>query len=265
MLLQSRARKGTRTALAVCVCLVASTHAFAADPQDDKVSMSMGLRTWIGQWSANGGGVRMASLSTPGYAADVIAHIDSSSTTAVVPFISARYRDWGVSASTMLKKEFTLENPASVLPFDRQEWDINGLYYFAPAASVSLGYKSIKWGDVKYAGPLAGLSASAPVSGTIGMYGTVAYGRLKFEPSAVSAGYGFSSAMCDYNLVEFGMSHSFGKLASASNVAVTFGYRHQRITSNNIWPIHNNVNSNVTYTSVRDTVSGPTLGVVMGF
>ena len=242
---------------AIFISFAGSQSVMAADGEG--ITTTFGIRGWSAEWAGNSGGGR-APISGGG-SVDVIGDAKSKATTAIIPFISVRYGDFGVSGSTMLHKTFTLEGSNGSLTPNRQEWDLNGSYYFAPNVSASIGYKKITWPGVVSKGPIVAASASAPLIGDFGMYGTAVYGWLKSDVDSPGFTKGAKTA---YNLLEGGLTYSFGPMIGLKGTALTLGYRVQRIKAKNLWPI-SSTNGPTTYSDTIDLMSGPILGFVASF
>ncbi len=109
--------------------------------------------------------------------------------------------------------------------WDVQEYDISLGYYVLPRLAVSLGYKgwtypsSDGFDGYTEAGPFIGVSSSIPITGRFGIYGNLAYGRIKAE-------FGGSY---NYAVIEPGVSFLFPSDDSAglNAVVLTLGYRGQ--------------------------------------
>ena len=242
---------------AAFISIATSQCVLAADGEG--ISTSFGIRGWAAEWAGNAGGGTAPNGS--GGSVEVIGDAKSKTSTAIIPFVSLRYGDFGISGSAMLRKTFTLEGSNTSLSSDRQEWDVNGSYYFAPGVSASVGYKKIMWTNVVIKGPIVAGSASAPLAGGFGMYGTAAYGWLKTDVNDP----GFASgAKTVYNLLEGGLTYSLGPMVGLKGTALTLGYRTQRIKAKNLWPIRSS-NSPTTFSDTIDLTSGPILGFVATF
>lgn len=242
---------------AIFITLAASQSVMAADGEG--ITTTFGIRAWSAEWAGNADG---GLVSNGSGAVTSIAEAKSNATTAIIPFVVVRYGDLGLSSSVMLRKRFTLEGSNISLTPERQEWDVSGLYYFAPGASASIGYKKMTWDNVAIKGPIVTISGSAPFLGNVGMYGTAAVGWMKTN---VDKSSNFASgASTAYNLLEGGLSYSFGPMVMLKGTAVTFGYRMQRIKAKNLWPIIS-TNGPIRYRDTIDSMSGPVLGFQAAF
>jgi hypothetical protein len=151
--------------------------------------------------------------------------------TAVIPVGSLRYKDFLVSGSYLLSKDFQF-NPAPDYPTtERREYDVNLGYFVVPGLAVSLGWKDVKYdtSDGGYTwhlkGPTLGLSGSAPLAPWSSLYGSLAYGRPKLKDNAV-----FNDVRANYLLTELGLAFPLGHFSdSLHGFVVTAGYRYQRI------------------------------------
>jgi hypothetical protein len=247
------------TAAVATGSIFAVTHpALAADDGGaDSVRTTIGVRTWIGTWEGNQTGARVPNAA--GGFTDSVARLDSSSEPIVIPFVAVRYRDFGISGSVMMRRSFSFSNPSINFSDERREWDLNASYFIAPGLSASIGYKHIDWTGATIKGPIIAMSASAPLQGNLGLYGTLALGLLKTDvPSTAFK----SGARTDYNLGEFGLSYS---IAALKGSALTVGYRTQHIRAKGLWPITSTTSPAVTYVDGVDTLSGPTVGFLVSF
>jgi hypothetical protein len=229
--------------------------AYAAD--GDSVRTTIGVRTWVGTWEGNQGGAKV--VNSAGGTTDAITHLDSSSEPIVIPFASVRYGNFGVSASVMMRRSFSFSSPSVTYDDARREWDLNASYFFGPGLSASLGYKHVQWSGATIKGPIVALSASAPLQGSLGIYGTLALGMLKTDVNNPTFK---SGARTNYNLGEVGLSYSIGALKGS---ALTVGYRTQHIRAKGLWPITSTSSTAVSYSDAVDTLSGPTLGFLLSF
>ena len=226
------------------VSLIACGPALA----QEQWSSSVGLRGWYQTWKGNGPGLSITDRST-----NVLTHLDNDPTLAIIPFASVRSEKWGVAGSTMLRKNYHGTDGAFVLDQNRREYDINALYYFLPSASVSVGYKNFQWGDTlggqtTIDGPTVALSASAPLSDSLGLYSTIGYGALRGKSTNLPR------KSTSYVLLDAGFSYSFGGVVG-KNLALTAGYRYQQLVIKQL-----TVNRDF-----WDQTSGFTVGVVATF
>lgn len=227
----------------------ALASAAIAQTNASEVSISAGVRTWMNDWQGNSTSLGSNNQKT-------LLHMNSGTTVSIIPFALIRYRDFGISASTMLPQSYSASDGLKTETTTRQEYDVNLLYYFTPSVSVSAGYKSVKWFGFDVNGLTMAVSASAPVSEKFGMYGTLGLGKLESQRKDVA---GTTSG--DYYLLEAGLSYSLGSIGSVAKAsAVTFGYRQQRLKFLNVF-IGNPTNVD----AVNDNTSGFTLGIVASF
>lgn len=248
--MKNYSRKLTKTS--ILIILIASGVAMAQDKTEvelkssNDLSFSIGVRTWVNDWQSNG--VTVNNKNQP-----ILSHVDSETKSSLIPFALVRYRDLGFSASTLLSTNYASSDGITPSYSSRKEFDANVLYYFLPSASISLGYKNLEWTGVSMSGLTVGLSASAPISDRLGIYGTLGLGKLKTT-------IGDSTYDANYSLIEAGLGYSLGSVGkSIKSTAVTLGYRQQRIKAANVF-IGNGV-----YRDVNDNTSGVTAGVVASF
>ena len=178
---------------------------------------TVGVRFWRTDWSTWFG------VTRPQY-------VNADLETTVTPVASVRYKDFLVSGSYLLRKDFKFPFP-NYPPTERREYDLNVGYFLLPGLAASIGYKNVKYDTVDSSyiwnakGVTVGLSGSAPLGPWTSLYGNLAYGRPKLQDNAI-----FNSVRAKYLLTELGLAFPLGQLSeSMSGVVVTTGYRYQRI------------------------------------
>ena len=229
--------------LGIAVILLAGVGSVQAN---EDISVSAGLRFWSSQWQANTFPVIGGS--------QIAAHADSDSRIAVIPVISVRYKDFGVSASKFMENTYTLTDGIQV-PFSakRSESDINFSYSILPGLSASIGAKEIKWESVVISGPTLGLTGGASIGSGFGLYGTGGFGMMNTKIQ------GASDLATDYMLGEFGLSYSFDGVQSTAlkGLSATLGYRFQKITAKGSAAVNGR--------DIVDITSGLTMGLIARF
>ena len=234
-----------KTAMAGALLLAGLTPAIAC-AQFENTSVTIGLKTWVTSW--NTWFLQQSTNGIPGQAApsliignDVFNRKAESEVT-IIPQLTVRNGPWLVSGSALAKKDFTffLSNRGSnslelnEASFERKEYDVNFGYSLAPGATVTLGWKDLRYkgGGYNYnaKGPTIGFSGSAPLAAGLSMYGNLAYGRPKINEAA-----GTEKKRGNYLLTEIGLAYPLAQMNEGLKTAVvTAGYRYQRLSSGTI-------------------------------
>jgi hypothetical protein len=233
-----------RIAFAATLLVCGTAHA-----QSDDWGFSVGLKAWNASWSGfTYVEAPAGSLLTPVEAADKVVWIPSASLR------------WGpvvgvISGYTSANFRLGRDNVAR-----RQETDFNLAWRLTPGLALSAGYKRLSQrAEYSYrpAGPVLGASASAPLSGTLAMYGNLGLGRLKTPgPSADGKEVVFDA---DYRLIEVGLSWALPVDRFVSALNLTLGYRMQVLVSKNAG------RETQAGLDARDLTEGLALGVTMRF
>ncbi len=187
--------------------------------------------------------------------------------TAIIPAISARWRDWLVSASSFTAARYSLSGSDLTARSARHESDVSAGYYLLPTVAVSAGIKTVHQAfnqQYHFAGPTLGISGSAPLPGTnVSVYGTFAQGVMKATFGGADA-VGRTVFRAGYNLSEFGFAYSFGRMSlMPAYLTGTVGYRQQSIITRGYRgysPTRGTFED-----KVRDATQGLTAGVVMSY
>lgn len=196
-----------------------------------------------------------------------------------IPVISARYRDFFVSASHLAKTNYSFTLPEGPrLNFDRSETDVNFGYYVLPGLALSLGYKEISvyprsglGNDYRYKGPTVGLLGYGPLGHGFGIYGNLAYGKLNLSPTdGIEAG-----KRNTYVASEVGFAYSWDFRESSrllKSVNVTFGFRNQTVETDNPVSVASTqltpsgfIVTGTGKKHLENTSRGPVLGVIISF
>lgn len=114
----------------------------------------------------------------------------------------------------------------------RQETDFNFAWLVTPGLALSAGYKRISQVEAyryRPAGPVLGASASAPLTGTLALYGNLGLGRLKTPGQGADGQEVVFDA--DYQLTEVGLSWALPVDRFVSALNLTVGYRMQVLVS----------------------------------
>lgn len=221
--------------IALALLSLAASATFAQDkeamtlPESDSGRLSIGLKFWNANWDNN--------TTWNGYVRN---NLNSSTNgVTVTPTIQYKYKDFALSVSTLLSKDFSytsFNNPSYLDSRNngynqksRKEYDINFSYFIKPNISASIGYKSVDLnGDFITAnntieGPIVGLSLSAPLIENIGLYANAGFGNMKTQKWE-----GTKSAT--YSLIEAGIAYSLHEWVK--NSAITLSYRLQEFKVN---------------------------------
>jgi hypothetical protein len=212
----------------------------------------VGLKAWVTSWSTWNG--------FSGYDLDLndVAHVynvETSNTTAWIPSVSVRYKDFMVGGSYFTKRSYDLG--AGFRDVKREEFDLIGGYYVLPTLAVIAGYKEVnQWfanGKYKYSGPIVGFSASAPLTSGFSLYGTAAVGLGALDAKRPN---GFTTD-ADYRLGEVGLAYAFNVGGGVKSLIGTMGYRSQVIVTDMV--------GSLSSFKGRDTTEGLTLGITAAF
>ncbi|MEO5672736.1 MAG: hypothetical protein ABIR26_18770 [Ramlibacter sp.] len=234
----------------VVVMALLAAPALSAWAQSNEIDITLGVKGWHNTWK----GTSFAKDAAGNYfIPPVTTNFDHDPTTAVIPTLSVRYGSFGFTGSALLQTGYHGSDGVTTYDEKRRELDANLLYYFYPSMSVSVGYKSLRYGGITIDGVTTALSASAPISGPVGMYGTVGYGFMKTEAPEFNTG----KRSTKYSVVETGVTYSFS-LPQVKAATLTGGYRFQKFTTNN-WPAFN------TFVKLTDITHGPTVGFLVTF
>lgn len=217
---------------------VASVGVARAEPGD--LGVSLGLKAWNTQWTTFGYGL-----------GDQLIQVPSKDRVVWMPQLTVRYRDFVGSVSGYAPIRYDRDDG----PGDtRKEFDANVGYLVLPNLAATLGYKKVgqRNGPTNYelGGPVAGLSASAVLSGPWSLYGSFGLGKLKATASANVRNY-----TARYWLTEAGLSYNLVVERWVRAVTFTAGYRNQVFDSKDLTGGQEG----------RDLTHGLTLGVVTTF
>jgi len=207
-----------RIAFAATLLVCGTAHA-----QSDDLSFSVGLKAWSTTWSGfTYVGPKFDEKLTPLQAGNKLVWIPSASV------------GWGT-----LRGSISAYAPADHRFEDskinrRQETDFNLAWLVTPGLALSAGYKRVSQiGEYRYrpAGPVLGASASAPLTGTLALYGNLGLGRLKTPGKSADGKEVVFDA--DYQLAEVGLSWALPIDRFVSAMNLTAGYRMQVLVSKN--------------------------------
>jgi hypothetical protein len=242
----SKLRQGLLIAAAAALPM---SGAMAADGD---FSATVGLKAWVNSWSTwNGFFGYDSGLNEVSH----VYNVETSNTTAWIPSVSVRYKDFMVGGSYFAKRSYDLG--AGFRDVKREEFDLIGGYYVLPTLAVIAGYKEVnQWfanGKYKYSGPIVGFSASAPLTSGFSLYGTAAVGLGSLDAKRPSG----STTDADYRLGEVGLAYAFNVGGGVKSLIGTVGYRSQVIVTDMTGSLSN--------FKGRDTTEGMTVGVVAAF
>jgi hypothetical protein len=222
--------------MTLAVCFTGATKA-----QESDLSVSLGLKAWNTQWT------------TFSYGDDgAITQVPAKDKVIFVPQLVVRYRDFmgSISGYRPTRYQF-IDRPGDT----RKEFDVNLGYFVAPSVVVTLGYKKLaQVGSQAYklSGPVAGVSATAPLGGAFALYGSFGYGWLKTPAKKNVNDIEFDA---DYQLGEVGLAYSLATGSVTKMLTFTMGYRTQVFSSKDAAPGQDG----------RDLTHGLTLGLVARF
>lgn len=218
----------------------------AALAQDAGLSVSVGARAWYAQWTT-------FSYFTENNVNRALTQVSADNKLVLVPTVSVRYGDFVGTLSAVPSTTFTFADGGSGT---RKEFDLNLGYTVMPGLTMTLGYKKVSQrdGNVRYepAGPVAGLSANAPLSGAFSMYGALGFGRLK---TPTSGGDEVVKFKADYRLTEVGLAYALNTGGLPMRWTFTAGYRIQVMGSKEAFGTQDG----------RDTTQGFTFGALATF
>jgi hypothetical protein len=224
------------TAIALCL-------AGAVQAQESGPSVSVGLKAWSTQWTTFG-------YDTNGGGQTVLTQVPAKDKVVLVPLLSVRWRDWVGSISGYGSTDYEFVDGGSN---SRKELDANVGYLVLPGVAVTLGYKKVgqkaATDNYELAGLVAGMSATAPLSSTFSLYGSLGLGRLK-DTSASTVKFD-----ADYRLTEVGVAYTLPMERFTKALTFTLGYRTQVLSSKEALGSQDG----------RDLTQGLTLGLLAAF
>jgi hypothetical protein len=190
----------------------------AALAQEPGLSVSAGLRVWYAGWTT-------FSYLDDGRGNRALVQSSADDKLVLLPALSLRYGDLLASFSALPSTRFALDNDIGT----RQEYDLNLGYTVMPGLTLTAGYKTVSQrgssGNYRPRGAVVGMTANAPLSGPVFLYGSFGAGRLK-TPSGDDIQF-----VADYRLTELGLAYSFTTDSVLRRLSFTAGYRTQAIFS----------------------------------
>jgi hypothetical protein len=218
-----------------------STAWAQADPQADRLNLTLGVKTWSNSWdswvtSRTGTGV---ALGTQRY--QIVQAVSSGVRTSVTPYASLRHGRFFESVSMMQRTDYSLQDAGTpggfVVRASRREADFNSGYSVLPNVAVTAGYKQLTqtYGQDRYrwAGPLVGVSGNASIAPGWSLYGSAGLGSLRANlPDSQKDSAGNTRFRATYRLTEFGIAHGLpGGGGFLRSIALTIGYRSQTVVT----------------------------------
>ena len=159
------------------VAALALGAAGLAQAQLADLSVSVGAKVWRTQWTT-------FSYDTVPGRGDVVTQEPAGDKTVLLPTVSLRWHDWVGALSAFRSTDYRFIDGGGA-GNTRKELDLNVGYFVTPGLALTLGHKKTSQqenpGTRKYevAGLVAGLSGTAPLSPTLGLYGSFG-GRFCF-------------------------------------------------------------------------------------
>lgn len=242
------------------------------------LQFSAGIKLWPAEWdswvtSPRGTGV---ALGTSRY--QTVQAVGSSSRWSTIPFATVATQDYFASLSAMTRTNYSLQDAGTPGGFEvaasRREFDLNGGYYILPDLAVTLGYKRLvqTYGgdEYKWTGPIAGLSARAPLTSGMALFANASIGRMQAHfPAAQTDIQGNRSFAAQYRLGELGLVYfPTWQTRWPKTLLITFGYRAQHVTTRRYAlavTSDQGVSSFNTHADLKDVTQGFVLGVAGGF
>jgi len=225
---------------------VALAMCLAGSAQAREVSVSVGVRAWLTDWSTFSYFVDPNDPNTN----LAITEVSANEELVLMPTLSVRYGDFLGSVSGFPSTDFSFDDGGKG---SRNEFDVNVGYYVMKGLAFTLGYKQVtQKGDgrrYRPAGPVLGMNANAPLGGAWSLYGSLGIGWLK-TPGSDEVDFD-----ADYRLGELGVAYTLNGSKLPKHWSFTAGYRIQVLTSKDAFNTQDG----------RDTTQGFTLGVLATF
>lgn len=233
------------------IVVLALCGAGTALAQDSGLSVSLGARAWHAEWTT------FSYITDPITDENLaITQVSANNKLVLMPVASVRYGNFSGSISSMRSADFSFVGGGGNA---RQELDVNLGYDVTPGLTLTLGYKKVSQtapdgSRYRPAGPVAGLSANAPISGPLSLYGSLGVGKFKTpggDPIAFKA---------DYRLTELGLAYTLTGNQFVKRWTFTAGYRIQVLSSKEAFTTPTGESQDA-----RDTTQGFTLGAIATF
>lgn len=206
------------------VALVAALTCTTAFAEEDRLTVSLGARAWLAEWTTFSYFTDEAGLNNL-----ALTQVSAPHELVLVPLASLQYGNFVASMSVFPETEFHFANGDRGT---RSEFDINVGYAVLPGLNVTLGYKKVSQRDGEFsyepAGLVLGVYGSAPLSSGFSLYGSVGLGKLKTPQSGGANVVKFDA---DYRLTEIGLAYTLAGVQVRPRWTVTAGYRIQVMSS----------------------------------
>ena len=207
-----------------------------------------GLRLWANQWDI-GGVQRRAIIPDPSKPSLIVLQDTpfktlSDTKLVPIPFIAVRAGNFVGSASYFPRTSYN-SNDELLGTVARDEYDVTLGYAVAPSLILSIGYKhgfqskvsgQFSPSGVNVDALLLGVSGSAPIVGTLSLYGNIAYGfaRDRYDFGDTSGNRNYNG---NYQIGEVGVLwriYESSEGRALKNVSLSFGYRAQNLTTKGV-------------------------------
>lgn len=277
-----------KMALAVvsAVCTHTAEAQGAAAPEGSGVQLSVTERLWDARWDHRIVDAALTAAPTATTPPEVTVSVRQRTASKIVPIhsVGLHYKGWLASASAW-SADFDFDGFTATGRSKRREFDVTIGRALMPGVMASLTYKQGKvqsattaqavamlnlQGRQKGEGLLLGLSAVAPLSHPVSLYGSLAYGAGKYQVAEEVPGNPKSSAR--YVIGDFGMAYrieSPGGTRAVDAVTVQLGYRSQVLSFRRIGvslPASSAVKLvGLNEGKVRSTTDGLVMGVGLAF
>ena len=203
-------------------------------------------RLWNARWDHRIVDAFITAPPTPGSPPEATITVRQRTATKLVPVhsVGLRYQGLVVSASAW-SADFDFGGFTATGRSKRREFDVTVSHALTPGVTASLTYKHGKvdsavtpraatllglTGRQKGDGLLLGLSATAPLSPQLFLYGNFAYGAGKYQVAEELTGN--PEASIRYTIGEFGAAYRLdapGGLRAVDSVTLQLGYRFQAV------------------------------------
>lgn len=236
----------SRMALAVlsATCVHAAQAQGAAPPEGSDLQLFVTERLWGARWDHRLLDAVVTAPPTATSPPEVTVSLRQRTASKIVPIhsVGMRYRNWMASASAF-STDFDFDGFTSTGGSKRSEFDATVGYTVMPGVTASLIYKRGKVGSAvtaraaellnlkgrqKGEALLLGLSAVAPLSSNLSLYGSGAYGEGKYQVAEEVLGN--PKVTVRYAIADFGVAYrieSPGGTRAIDAVTLQLGYRTQ--------------------------------------
>jgi hypothetical protein len=232
--------------------------------------VSTGFKAWANQWES-------WSIDRVQVGSNILQVIETASSpqaVAFIPFISVRRGDFSVTFSRMTETSYKLKNALVTINGSRNETDLNVAWRVLPTINLTAGYKELNQsagGRYAWRGPVAGVSAQAPLTPSWALYGTLGLGYMQLQLPATDAS-GQDKLHASYAIHELGAAYASRPawLPGESSLTLAIGYRSQTVRTKNYYlssqaATGGGVVSSYGKDDLRDTTQGLTLSLIGTF